>query len=135
MKHIWIDTSPRRPHHDKRWADRRAIEVPARLTWKDQRGASRFASVIARNVSEFGVYVESPTPLSIPIFRLVELQFDRNAIKGEDVPASLQQGRRVLSAVYRVSPPSPTSRQGFALRLMVDPRRATTDTVLNRATA
>ena len=135
MKHIWTDTLPKRPGHNKRSADRRAVELPARLTWKDQRGATRFASVIARNVSEFGVYVESPSPLSIPLFRLVQLQLERSAIKGECLPESLQQGGRVLSAVYRVSPPSPTSRQGLALRLMVDPRRAATDAVLNRATA
>ena len=40
----------------------------------------------------------------------------------EAVPDMLQQGR-VLSAVYRVSPPSASQPQGLALRLMVDPRR------------
>ena len=135
MKHIWTDKLPKRPGHNKRSGDRRAVELPARLTWKDQRGATRFASVIACNVSEFGVYVESPSPLSIPLFRLVQLQLERDAIKGECLPESLQQGGRVLSAVYRVLPPSSTSRQGLALRLMVDPRRAATPVVLNRATA
>lgn len=135
MKHIWTDTLPKRPGQNKRSADRRAVELPARLTWKDQRGATRFASVIARNVSEFGVYVDSPSPLSIPLFRLVQLQLERDALKGECLPESLQQGGRVLSAVYRVSPPSPTAWQGLALRLMVDPRRAARDAVLNRATA
>ena len=31
---------------------------------------------------------------------------------------------RVLSAIYRVSPGSPVEPQGFALRLMVDPKRS-----------
>lgn len=135
MKHIRTDTAPSRPGQEKRWADRRVVEVPARLTWKDQRGATRFASVIVRDVSEFGVYVESRSPLSLPLFRLVQLQLERSAITGESLPDSLQQGGRVLSAVYRVSPPSPGSRQGLALRLMVDPRRAARGAAMNRATA
>jgi hypothetical protein len=135
VKHIWTDALPKRPGQDKRWTDRRAVEVPARLTWKDQRGATRFASVIVRDVSAFGVYVESRSPLSLPLFRLVQVQLERAAIKGECLPDSLQQGGRVLSAVYRVSPPSPSSRQGFALRLMIDPRRAAPAAVVNRATA
>ena len=135
MKHIWTDEQPERPGQNKRSSDRRTIEVPARLTWKDQRGATRFASVTARNVGDFGVYVESPGPLSIPLYRLVQLQFERSALKGQGLPESLQQGGRVLSAVYRVSPPSPTSQQGLALRLMVDPRRGAADTALRRATA
>ena len=135
MKDTWNDKLPRRPGQNSRSADRRAVELPARLMWKDHRGTTRFASVIALNISEFGVYVESPSPLSIPLFRLVQLQLERDAIKGECLPQSLQQGGRVVSAVYRVSPPSPTSRQGLAMRLMVDPRRAAADAALNRATA
>ena len=135
MKHIWTDKLSKRPGHNTRSTDRRAVELPARLTWKDQRGATRFASVVARNVSEFGAYVESPSPLSIPLFRLVQLQLERDAIKSEGLPDSLQQGGRVLSAVYRVSPPSSTAWQGLALRLMVDPRRASAAAVVNRATA
>lgn len=135
MKHIWTDTLPNRPGQDKRLAARRVVEVPARLTWKDQRGTARFASVMVRDVSEFGVYVESRSPLSLPLFRLVQVQLERAAIRDECLPASLQQGGRVLSAVYRVSPPSPGSQQGLALRLMVDPRRAAQAAVANRATA
>ena len=40
---------------------------------------------------------------------------------------ALLQGR-VLSAVYRVTPPAASRPQGLALRLMVDPRRATVAT-------
>ena len=112
----------RRSVEENRSNDRRIVSMPARLTWKDARGATRFASVMARNVSQFGVYVECPSPVSIPLYRLVQLQIERG---GSDaaLPFPLQQGR-VLSAVYRVSPPSPLKPQGLALRMMVDPRRA-----------
>jgi hypothetical protein len=116
----------------QRSSERRSLTLPARLTWKDQRGATRFAAVVTRNVSEFGVYVESRTPLSIPLFRLVQFQLERDTRETNSVPASLQQGR-VLSAVYRVSPPSGSKPQGLALRLMVDPRRAITAASANTA--
>jgi hypothetical protein len=124
VKHIWTDNpAPKQPESCKRSSERRTVALPARLTWKDQRGATRFASVVARNVSDFGVYVESPTPISIPLYRLVQLQLERDAREAGPLPESLQHGR-VLSAVYRVSPPSSSRPQGLALRLMVDPRRA-----------
>jgi hypothetical protein len=108
---------------NQRTADRVPVSVPARLTWKDSRGATRFASVVTRNVSEFGVYVECITPVSIPLYRLVQIQLDREGASSLPMPHALVQGR-VLSAVYRVSPPAKARPQGFALRLMVDPRRA-----------
>jgi hypothetical protein len=108
---------------NKRSTERRSVTVPARLTWKDARGATRFASVTARNVSEFGVYVECQSPISIPLYRLVQLQLERASLEAAGLPSSLRQGR-VLSAVYRVSPPSSSRPQGLALRMMVDPRRA-----------
>jgi hypothetical protein len=114
--------SEQRRAQNKRSTERRPVAVPARLTWKDARGATRFASVVARNVSDFGVYVECPSPVSIPLYRLVQLQLERSGADAA-MPASLRQGR-VLSAVYRVSPPSGSQPQGFALRMMVDPRRA-----------
>jgi hypothetical protein len=122
---------------NKRSAERRTINLPARLTWKDQRGATRFASVVTRNVSEHGVYVECRTVVSIPLFRLVQFQLEADARNCDHIPDSLRQGR-VLSAVYRVSPPRPSGvLQGFALRLMVDPRRrvSTTQIEASRATA
>ncbi len=122
VKHIWSDELPTK-NQDKRTAERHPIALPARLTWKDSRGMTRFASVVARNVSEFGVYVECPTPVSIPLYRLVQVQLDRVATEQGVVPPALRQGR-VLSAVYRVTRPSPSRPQGLALRMMVDPRRA-----------
>jgi hypothetical protein len=123
VKHIWTEpTPPKRTDSPKRGAERRAVALPARLTWKDQRGTTRFASVITRNVSTLGVYVECDSPVSIPLFRLVQFQLERDSSKTQVLPESLQQGR-ILSAVYRISPPSASQPQGLALRLMVDPRR------------
>lgn len=136
MKHIW--TAPPPPQHsdaNKRGTERRVVTLPARLTWKDQRGATRFATVVTRNVSDFGVYVECQSPVSIPLFRLVQFQLERDVRDSDALPGSLQQGR-VLGAVYRVSPPSDARPQGLALRLMIDPRRtAVVDVETTRATA
>ena len=101
--------------------ERRSVSLPARLTWKDARGTMRFASGIARNVSELGVYIECPTPVSIPLYRLVQVQIERDGVASSALPPALMRGR-VLSAVYRISPASLTKRQGLALRLMLDPR-------------
>lgn len=123
MKYNWTDPqTSKRSDANKRGTERRAVALPARLTWKDQRGATRFATVVARNVSDFGVYVECQSPVSIPLFRLVQFQLERDT-REVTVPDLLHQGR-VLSAVYRVSPPSASQPQGLALRLMLDPRRS-----------
>ena len=123
MKQTWTDArSTSRLYANQRCAERRAVALPARLTWKDQRGTTRFATVVTRNVSEFGVYVECHTPVSIPLYRLVQFQLERDARDADALPGSLQHGR-VLSAVYRVTPPSASRPQGLALRLMVDPKQ------------
>jgi hypothetical protein len=56
MKHVSTNSLPKRlgNEEDKRAAQRRPLALPARLTWKDQRGATRFASVVMLNVSEHG---------------------------------------------------------------------------------
>jgi hypothetical protein len=122
-KHIWTHSPA--TTIDKRVAERTTINIPARLTWKDQRGTTRFMSAVTRNVSEYGVYVECQSPVSIPLFRLVQFQLER-AVRGTDeLPPSLRSGR-VLSAVYRVSQGTTSGRpQCLALRLMVDPKRRT----------
>ncbi len=108
----------------ERSTERRDLAVPARLTWKDQRGTVRFASVVTRNISESGVLVESRSPLSIPLYRLVQFQLERDARDQKDLPASLHDGR-ALSAVYRIEPPAYSgARFAMALRLLVDPKRA-----------
>lgn len=135
MKHIWTDPSSSERPANQRGAERRAVAFPARLTWKDQRGAARFASVVARNVSDYGVYVECHSTVSIPLYRLVQFQFEREARDSDALPDTLKQGR-VLSAVYRVSAPTPAGKpQGLALRLMVDPKRRPANMEAARATA
>ena len=135
MKHIWTEnTTLKRTGNHKRTAERRTVALPARLTWKDQRGATRFATVVTRNVSDFGVYVECQSPVSIPLFRLVQFQLERDVRDSDTLPGTLQEGR-VLGAVYRVTPPSPSQPQGLALRLMIDPRRTAVATEETRATA
>jgi hypothetical protein len=137
-KHIWTGTVPNQAGANKRAADRRAMTLPARLTWKDQQGTTRFASVVTRDVSEFGAYVECQSAVSIPLFRLVQFQLERDSREAVGLPTSLRTGR-ILSAVYRVSPGSTSGRpQCLALRLMVDPkmRAATTPSAAaDRATA
>jgi len=126
-KHIWTDKAARPTPIEQRVSTRRDVNVPARLTWKDQRGVQRFASVVTRNVSDHGVYVECQSAVSIPMFRLVQFQLERAVREDDNLPASLRSGR-VLSAVYRVSPGTTSGRpQCLALRLMVDPRRRLTD--------
>jgi hypothetical protein len=137
VKHIWIDEKQKPADKNNRSTDRHPVALPARLTWKDQRGATRFATVVARNISDFGVYVECHSPVSIPLYRLVQFQLERDgARESELLPASLQRASRVLSAVYRVSPPTSSKPQGLALRLMVDPKRVEqVETIATRATA
>ena len=135
MKQIWTDPSLSQQPTNQRGADRRAIAFPARLTWKDQRGATRFASVVARNVSDYGVYVECQSIVSIPLYRLVQFQLEREVRDADALPDTLRQGR-MLSAVYRVSAPTPAGKpQGLALRLMVDPKRRLANVEAARATA
>jgi hypothetical protein len=119
---------------DKRSVERRAINLPARLAWKDQRGVNRFASVVTRDISDDGVYVECLAPLPLSVFRLVQFQLEPTLRTTPDLPEPLRRGR-VLSAVYRVSPPSRTGRTGVALRLMVEPKRRALTREATRATA
>ena len=100
-----------------------AVTVPARITWKDASGAVRFASVVTRNVSESGVFVECESGAAIPLYRLVHLQLERNASSNAQLPSRLRDGR-VLSAVWRVAPcrKSTGTPSGYALRFLVDPQ-------------
>ena len=123
MNYNASDVQTSRASRNQRTAERDAVSLPARLTWKDQHGATRFASVLTRNVSEIGVYVECQSAVSIPLYRLVQFQLERDVRESDRLPESLRQGR-ILSAVYRVSPATKSGiRQGLALRLMVDPKR------------
>jgi hypothetical protein len=106
-------------------AERRPLVLPGRVTWKDARGATRFASVLTRNVSDTGVFIEWGESASIPLYRLVTFQLEREARTIDGVPAPLRAGK-VLSAVYRVGPfqRSTGTPEGYALRLLVEPAMA-----------
>jgi hypothetical protein len=109
----------------QRSSERRAIALPARLTWKDASGAVRFISVMTRDVSEAGVFVECEGGAAIPLFRLVHLQVERSTRTAEALPLRLREGR-VLSAVWRVAPcrRSTGTPSGYALRFLVEPPMA-----------
>jgi hypothetical protein len=133
VMNTWTNQLPRTS--TQRAAERIAVAIPARLTWKDQRGATRFASVVARNASEIGVYVECQSAVSIPLYRLVHLQIERDAPGADRLPATTRHGR-VLSAVYRITPATRAGApQGLALRLMVEPKRRPAEVAAERATA
>jgi hypothetical protein len=135
VKQMWTDQALSQPPINHRAADRRSVAYPARLTWKDQRGATRFASVVTRNVSDYGVYVECQSMVSIPLYRLVQFQLERDVRESDALPDTFRQGR-MLSAVYRVSAPTRSGKpQGLALRLMVDPKRRVAHVEPARATA
>src|SRR5688500_3166726 len=106
----------------KRSSERVALTVPARITWKDASGAVRFASVMTRDVSDAGVFVECDASAAIPLYRLVHLQVERSSSHLEQLPSRLREGR-VLSAVWRVAPcrRSTGTPSGYALRFLVEP--------------
>jgi hypothetical protein len=105
-----------------RRAERWTVNMSGRLTWRDARGIPRFASVVTRDVSDGGVYLECRSGEPIPLYRLVYLQLERESGEPALLPPALRDGR-VLSAVYRVGPsePSTGAPSGYALRLLVDP--------------
>jgi hypothetical protein len=120
---------------DRRASERRRTSLPGRLVWRDARRATRFATVLIRDVSESGAYVECVSGTPIPLHRLVFLQAEREAPGHADLPDPLREGR-VLSAVYRVARPQPFTGmpQGYALRLLVEPRlRGTATSGAHRA--
>lgn len=107
----------------ERSSERQPVALPARLTWKDASGAVRFISVVTRDISEAGVFVECEAGAAIPLFRLVHLQVERSNRGAESLPMRLREGR-VLSAVWRVAPcrRSTGTPSGYALRFLMDPQ-------------
>lgn len=102
----------------QRTTSRQRVALPARLTWKDQGGAVRFASVVTRDLSDGGAFVECPSAAPLPLFRLVHLQLESGAA-GSAHPLVKE---RVLAAVWRVERAGAGgSAQGYALRFMLDP--------------
>ena len=103
-------------------AERRALALAGRVTWKDSRGMMRFARVKTRDVSETGVFIEWAEKTSIPLYRLVSFQLEREARDAEGIPPALRAGK-VLSAVYRTGEfqKSTGTPEGYGLRLLVEP--------------
>lgn len=108
----------------QRIGNRRRVSIPGRLTWRDSSGTLRFVSVTTRDMSDVDAFVECDRPASIPLYRLVHFQVEAPARGLKDIPEALQRGK-VLSAVYRVGPYTSATGtpQGYALRLMVEPKR------------
>ena len=108
-----------------RRSERRPLVLPCRVTWKDARGTLRFASVVTRDVSDTGVFIEWNESTSIPLYRLVTFQLERDARHADAVPPALRQGK-VLSAVYRAGAfqKSTGTPEGYGLRFLVEPSLA-----------
>ena len=70
----------------RRTAERQQIAVPGRITWRDSRGMTRFASVVARDVSASGAYLDCRGADAIPLYRLVYLQLERGVREASDLP-------------------------------------------------
>lgn len=113
---------------EKRASERRRVQLPGQIVWKDARGSTRMASVLTRDVSEHGVSVECLGGTPIPLYRLVFFHLDRDARQRLDLPASLRKPS-ILSAVFRVGPCSQVTGapSEYALRLLVEPERRTGD--------
>src|SRR5688572_9798891 len=105
-----------------RISKRRPLVLAGRVTWKDARGATRFASVVTRDVSDTGVFIEWSESTSIPLYRLVTFQLERDARTADGLPMALRVGK-VLSAVYRAGEfqKSTGTPEGYGLRLLVEP--------------
>jgi hypothetical protein len=106
----------------KQRAERKLMTLPGRVTWKDSRGMVRFASVTTRDISESGVFIEWRESTSIPMYRLVSFQIERDARNAEGIPPALRAGR-VLSAVYRLGnfQRATGTPSGYGLRLLIEP--------------
>jgi hypothetical protein len=109
---------------EKRTSERRRLEVPGQIIWKDARGNTRLTSVVTRDVSEFGVSVECLNGAPIPLYRLVYFQIDRQSRQDADIPVALRKPN-VLSAVFRVGDDNRAigGPGSYALRLLVEPAR------------
>lgn len=109
---------------EKRTAERRRVRVPAQIVWKDHRGQTRMASVVTRDVSDHGVSFESPTGLTVPLYRLVYFQVERHVRHHPELPKTLRKPN-VLSAVFRVGECSQKTGTPveYAIRLLVDPQK------------
>ena len=124
MKHIWTDHAAPKAHRRQQARHRTPCRRPAGAA--DVEGPARHDALRHRR---------RPQRQRLRRLRGMPVAGRRSRCSGwcssssnatardaDALPGTLQQGR-VLSAVYRVSPPSASQPQGLALRLMVDPRR------------
>lgn len=120
-----LSIAAKRTNITARRSERQSVALPGRVTWKDARGTTRFASVVTRNVSETGVFIEWSESTSIPLYRLVTFQLERDARNADGLPMALRVGK-VLSAVYRAGQfqKSTGTPEGYGLRLLVEPSLA-----------
>ncbi len=107
----------------RRSAERLIVSLPARITWKDASGAVRFTSVMTRDISDAGLFVDVDAGAAIQLYRLVTVQLERTVRETTGIPARLRDGR-VLSAVWRVAPcrRATGTPSGYALRFLVEPQ-------------
>lgn len=112
------------PRSEKRTSERRRLNVPGQIVWKDARGATKLTSVMTRDVSDHGVSVECLNGATIPLYRLVYFQVDREARHQSELPEALKKPN-VLSAVFRVGADNRATGapSEYALRLLVEPAR------------
>ena len=99
---------------EQRGHERTTVSVAGRVVWRDARGTTRFNSVVIRDLSETGAYVENVSGSAIPLFRLVSLQAERTD-QADALPPALKRGK-LLSAVYRLGPSRPADRHPRGLR-------------------
>ena len=80
---------------------------------------------MTRDVSDTGVFIEWSESTSIPLYRLVTFQLERDARNIDGLPPALRTGK-VLSAVYRAGdvPEIDGHARGYGLRLLVEPSLA-----------
>ena len=113
------------PRSDKRASERRRLNVPGQIVWKDARGNTKLTEVVTRDVSEQGVSVECLNGAAIPLYRLVYFQVARDARHSADLPPALKKPN-VLSAIFRVGADNRATGAPceYALRLLVEPARS-----------
>ena len=110
---------------ERRASERVQLSIPGQIVWKDSRGKTQMANVVTRDISESGVSIECRVNTSIPLYRLVYFQVDRNARNRPDLPLVLRR-QTVLSAVFRVGASSEVTGRpvDYGLRLLVEPKSA-----------
>jgi hypothetical protein len=120
-----LSIAAKRTNITARRSERQPLVLPGRITWKDSRGTTRFASVVTRDVSDTGIFIEWSEPTTIPLYRLVTFQLERDARNATGLPTTLRMGK-VLSAVYRAGKfqKSTGTPEGYGLRLLVEPSLA-----------